>query len=153
MDALKFTEELSRHPVVKNDMDIRMQLGFPFLEKKGDSLLVFFKAHEETFRDGNMEYYEPVYEISWSYPSKRLVYFKDLYLESDCNFKNPLHTVDGKTLSSKAKYLYNEIYDECTRCFDLWDKNGTLSDLTVQKYNSMLQQNVKQLGLDCIYFK
>lgn len=153
MDSLKFIEDLSRHAVVRNDMDICMQLGFPLLQKKGDILLVSFKAHKQASHNGAMEYYEPVYEITWAYPSGKLVYFKDLYLESDRDFKKPLHTIDGKILSSKAKYLYNEIYDECTRCFDFWDKNGTLSDLTVKKYNSMLQQNIKQLGLDCIYFK
>lgn len=153
MNALKFIEELSRHPVVRNDMDICMQLGFPSIEKKGETLLVSFKAHKQASLNGNMEYYEPVYEITWSYPSGKLVHFKDLYYEGECDSKTPLHTIDGRLLSTKGKYLYNEIYNECTRCFDLWDKNGTLSDLTVEKYNCVLKQNIIQLGLDCIYFK
>lgn len=152
MDALKLIEELSRHPIVKNDMDIQMQLGLPFLERSDNRLIISFKAHKEIFRNGNMEYYEPVYELSWDYPSKRLIYFKNLYYEEDRCCNAPLHCIDSKTLLSKVKYLYGEIYNECSRCLDLWDKNGTLSDLTLKKYNAALEDAVKCLGLDCIYF-
>lgn len=152
MDALKLIEELSRHPVIKNDMDIQMQLGLPFLEKKDDKLMLSFKAHKEVFRNGNMEYYEPLYDVSWVYPSKRMVYFKDLYYEKDSDCNVLMHCISNKTLLSKVRYLYNEIYSECSRCLDLWDKNGTVSDLTLKKYNAVLEDAVKCLGLDCIYF-
>lgn len=153
MDAIKFVTELSRHPVIKNDMDIEMQLGLPFLEKKSDRLFVSFRPHKEYFRNGSMEYYEPVYEVSWIYPSKRLVYFKDLYYEDGKDFRKPLHTISEKQLLSKAKYLFAEIYRECSRCLDLWDRDGVISDITVKKYNTMLEEAILGLGLDTIYYK
>lgn len=153
MDANKLITELSRHPVIKNDMDIEMQLGLPFLEKKSEKLFVSFKPHKEFFRDGSMEYYEPVYEVSWLYPSERLVYFRDLYYEDGKDFRKPLHTISEKQLLSKGKYLFEEIYRECSRCLDLWDRDGVISDITIKKYNAILEETISLFGLDSIYFR
>lgn len=153
MNALKLIEELSRHSVMKNDTDIQMQLGLPFLEKKGDKLFICFKPHKETFIGGIMDYYKPLYEIIWAYPSKRLVLFRDLYYENEGAYAKPIKSLSNKILISKLKYFYENVYNECTRCLDSWDKNGTLSDVALKKYNAALEEAIMSLGLDCIYFQ
>lgn len=153
MDAVKLIDKLSKSPVVKNEMALEMQLGLPFIEKQNGRLFISFKPHKEVFSNGKMEYFLPDYEISFAYPFTHISYFKDLGIYKTEENKKPVCEVSEKTLFSKGRYLFGELYNECSRVLTMFEEKGNVSDLTLKKYKELFEETVVTLGIQKIYLK
>ena len=151
MDAKELVKQLAKHPVVVSDMSMQVQLGIPFLDKNKDRLCISFKPHMEKLIGERIEFYRPQYEISWVYPFKHLVSFLDLdYVQSiDANI--PEMTISLEHFRKKGIFLITKLYEECTRVLTLQEKDGKVSDVTLNRYQQLYYEVVQELGLNSIY--
>lgn len=151
MDANELVKKLSHHPVVTSDMAMQVQLGLPYLEKRKGSLCISFKPHREAIRDGMLEFYPPVYEIAWVYPSNRLIRFENLAYSQDIDVTEPVQRIRPEIYAGRCRYIITELYEKCSRVLALQEQNGDVSDITLKKYQHSYAEAVRDLGLTLVY--
>jgi len=151
MEARELIKKLALHPVTQSSMALGMQLGFPWLEKKKDMLLLSFKPHKETCEGNGISFYPQQYEIVWAYPFTRIVLFRDLTLETDIDAHAPICTIGHDRMLSSVKYRLNELYDECTQVLTVWDEKGEVPDAMLRGYQKKYRETAELLGLEALY--
>lgn len=151
MDARKLLKKLSSHPAVACDMALQVQLGLPYLEKKNNRLCISFMPHVESLDGEDILFFAPQYHITWVYPFEHVVYFEDLSYSRNMDAGNPVYTESLSKYAKRGKYVLNGLFDECTRVLSIQEKNGMVSDVTVQKYQKTYFDAVQALGLTSVY--
>lgn len=154
MDALELVNKLSQSPMVQSEVSLQMQLGLPWLSIKNGELCVRFLPHREEFRDGKMQFFAPQYEIEWVYPFTHVILFRNLKYENHDNpidTSIPVHEAGKDWVLGIGKYYTKELYEECSKVLSFREKNGTVNDTVVSKYQNLYQKTVKQFGLEKLY--
>ena len=151
MDAKCIVKLISRHPIVHSQMGMQMQLGLPSLIKKNGKLCMCFKPHKEVYKDGYIEFYPQQYVLELVYPFEQVIRYENLLFEMDVDVSKPVCRVSADKMAGKGAFLIGELYDECSRVLNAMDKNGTVSDLSIEYYEKAYQNAVTQLGLSALY--
>lgn len=151
MNAKELVAKLARHPVVVSDMAMQVQLGLPYLEKRNGRLCIFFKPHHEAVQNDSIAFYAPQYEIAWVIPFDRLISFNNLLYSSDVDLENPVQTISICEYAKRGTFLVEELYRECSRVLSIYETDGTVSDVTVKKYQKIYFEVVRDLELEAVY--
>ena len=152
MDAVELVNRLSNSPIVQSEVSLQMQLGLPWLSIKNGELCIRFQPHREEFRDGKMQFFAPLYEIEWVYPFAHVVLFRNLLYAGDpVNTSEPVHEAGGDWVLGIGKYYTKELYEECSKVLSFREKNGTVNDTVVSKYQDLYRKAVERLGLEKLY--
>lgn len=151
MNAKELVAKLARHPVVVSDMAMQVQLGLPYLEKRNGRLCISFKPHHEAVQNDSIAFYAPQYEIAWVIPSERLISFDNLLYSSDVDLENPVQTVRVCDYAMRGTYLVEELYRACSRVLSIQETDGTVSDVTLKKYQKFYFETVRDLELEAVY--
>ena len=106
-------KELMNHPVIRAELPMQMLLGLPYLEKKDGRLCMSFKPHREEYQDGKVIYYPQQFELSFVYPFKRLVCFRNLMFERKIDITEPVCSVEAAWLTERGAELMKELYAAC----------------------------------------
>ena len=151
MNAQEMIEKLARHPIVRGNVGLQMQLGLPWLEKKNGKLCVTFLPHREDHKDGMIVFFTPQYRISWVYPFDRIVFFENrLYSETPEPAK-PAQTVSAERYAERGRFLLKELYAQCSDVLAVYERDKGVSDVTVRKYQKAYFEAVQALGLTSVY--
>lgn len=151
MNALELMNQLTAHPVVEESMSLQAQLGLPWLEMRNGRLCIRFRAHREDFRDGCIDCYAPQYDLVWTYPGLHLVFFENHLFSSAPDLSAPVCTFSAQRFAERGKYLLSDLYDQCSRVLELQDRDGTVSDVTLRRYQQTFLETVRELGLTAVY--
>lgn len=151
MDALELVNKLTAHPVVEESMSLQAQLGLPWMEMRNGRLCIRFWAHREEYRDGSIDCYAPQYDLVWAYPGCRLVFFENRLNSGAPDLSAPVCTLSARRLSERGKYLLSDLYDQCSRVLALQDRDGTVSDVTLRRYQQTFLETVRELDLAPVY--
>ena len=151
MNSLKIVEQINSNPVVKTNMSMQMQLGFPYLEKRGEFLCMSFKPHMEMPNADEIKYYGQQYELVLVYPFKKIIKFEDLSFSKTGVADHPVASVKISSLLSDGKEAMDELYEACTRVLNFQDEDGKVSDTSIKKYQKKYFEVVNRLGLSAVY--
>lgn len=151
MDSLKIIQKINSNPIVKMNMSMQMQLGFPFLEKKGDYLCMSFKPHMEMPDGDSIKYYTPQYELVLVYPFEKIIKYEDLSFSNTGAVNKPIANVKIRTLLSDGKAAMDELYEACNRVLDFQKEDGRVSDTSIKKYQKKYYEVVNRMGLSAVY--
>ena len=151
MDALELVKRLSFDPVVETHMAMQVQLGLPYLEKRNDRLCIRFLAHREDCLQGRIDFYAPQYKIAWVYPFHQLISFENCLYSGDLQLSAPLCTVDAARFASRGRYILLDLYEQCSRVLSMQERDGTVSDVTLRRYQKAFFEAVRELGLTAVY--
>lgn len=151
MDARELLKKLSSHPAVACDMALQVQLGLPYLERKNNRLCISFMPHVESLDGENILFFAPQYHITWVYPFEHVVYFENLSYSRSLDTSDPVHTESLTKYANHGRYILNGLFEECTRVLSFYEKNGMVSDVTIQKYQKSYFDAVQALGLTSVY--
>ena len=151
MDALELINKLSAHPAVEENMSLQAQLGLPWLEKRNGRLCVCFRAHREDYRDGHIDFYAPQYDLVWTYPGLHLVFFENRLYRNAPDLTAPVCSLPAQRFAGRGRYLLSELYDQCSRILELQDRDGTVSEVTLHRYQQTFFETVRELELTDIY--
>lgn len=149
MDAKIVVRDLAQHYLVNHDVSMQMQLGLPYLEQRNGKLYISFKPHKEVFGKKSVDIYEKMYLIKWEYPFRHVVYFEELTASADAS--KPVCSIKAEDFLYKGKRLYDELYDECSRVLSFMEKDNTVSELVMKKYQELYFKVIKELGLESVY--
>ena len=144
-------KELMNHPVIRTELPMQMLLGLPCLEKKAGRLCMSFKPHREEYQDGKVIYYPQQFELSFVYPFKRLVCFRNLMFERKIDITEPVCSVEAAWLTERGAELMKELYAACDRVLSFQEQDGRVSDMSVDKYQKTYRETVEKLGLTGLY--
>lgn len=151
MDAKELVKKLAQHPLAKSDMPLQVQLGLPYLEKRGGKLCISFKPHRELCVDGKIAFYPQQYEIAWAYPFEKVIHFSNLSYEKEIDASKPVACVSLDRMAGGGKYLLEELYSGCSRVITFWEQEGKVSDVMLRKYQRLYYETAGQLGLSALY--
>ena len=151
MDALELIKKLQQSQIVRSELPMQLQLGFPWLEKRNDRLCISFKAHKEEYVNGSIVFYAAQYDLAWAWPFEHLVLFRNRSLYADADFSGPLCTVSGKLMLTTGKYLMDELYQECTWILSAQEKGGSVTDTMIRAYQRQYRETAETLGLTKLY--
>lgn len=151
MDSLKIIEKINANTIVKTNMSMQMQLGFPYLEKIGQYLCMSFKPHMEMPSGNKIEYYRPRYELKLVYPFDKIIKFEDLSFRDTDTIEKPVASISISELVSDGKVAMNELYEACTRVLDFQEEDGRVSDVSIKIYQKKYFEVIDQLGLSAVY--
>lgn len=151
MDAEELVKKLSNSPIVQSEVSMQMQLGLPWLEIKNSELCVYFRPHKEEYRNGKIQFFAPLYEIEWVYPFAHMILFRNLKFEDRIDAETPLYEVSGDWVLGIGRYYTKELYKECSEALSFREKNGTVNDIVISKYQAMYRKTVERLGLQKLY--
>ena len=151
MNSENIVKELMNHPVIRTELPMQMLLGLPCLEKKAGRLCMSFKPHREEYQDGKAIYYPQQFELSFVYPFKRLVCFRNLMFEREINITEPVCSVEASWLTEQGAEIMRELYAACDRVLSFQEQDGRVSDMSVGKYQKAYQEAVEKLGLGALY--
>lgn len=151
MNAMEMMEKLARHPVVRTSVGMQMQLGIPYLEKKNGKLCVSVLPHREECRDGAMLFYAPQYRITWVYPFERIVFFENsLYSGSDMN-PEVVHSISVDRYAERGRFLMKDLYEQCGGVLAVYERDKSVSDVTLRRYQKAYFETAEALGLTGVY--
>lgn len=151
MDALELINKLSAHPVVEESMSLQVQLGLPWLETRDGKLCIRFLAHREDYRDGHIHFYAPQYDLVWTYPGAHLVFFENRLYRTGPDLSAPVASLSAQRFAERGRYILSELYDRCSRVLELADRDGTVSEVTLRRYQQTFAETVRELGLEAVY--
>lgn len=151
MDAAELVKKLSSSPIVQSEVSMQMQLGLPWLEIKNGELCIRFQPHREEYRGGKLQFFAPMYEIEWVYPFAHIILFRNLNYEDRIDTETPLHEVSGDWMLGIGKHYTKELYKACSEALSFREKNGTVNDTVVSKYQDLYRKAVERLGLEKLY--
>ncbi|MGN0106862.1 MAG: hypothetical protein ACI4A5_04090 [Hominilimicola sp.] len=143
--------KLNGTPIVRGEIAMETQLGIPFAEKKRDRLCISFKPHREEAKDGKMQFYPNQYEVEFVYPSNHVVRFSNLTYKKSVDISAPVCETDMQVMLGAGKYALNALYDELTELLVFWEKDKSVSDAAIKKYQKSYYNTVKKLGLEKLY--
>lgn len=144
---------LSKHPVVTLDMAMEVQLGLPYLEKKNGTLCICFKPHRQIQEDGIVSFYSPQYALTWVYPFRRLVSFRNLYFFEGIVPEKPVCQLELQDYARRGSYYIAELFKQCGWVISEMEQYGTVSDTAVRSYQKYFFGTVGRLGLEAVYGK
>lgn len=153
MDALELINKLSAHPVVEENMSLQTQLGLPWLETRNGKLCIRFLAHREDYRDGHIDFYAPQYDLVWTYPGAHLIFFENRLYHNSPDLSAPVGSLAAQRFAERGRYILSELYDQCSRVLTLADRDGTVSEVTLRRYQRAFADTVRELGLEAVYGK
>ncbi len=104
-----------------------------------------FKPHREEYQDGKVIYYPQQFELSFVYPFKRLVCFRNLMFEREIDITEPVCSVEAAWLTERGAELMKELYAACDRVLSFQEQDGRVSDMSVGKYQKAYQEAVEKL--------
>lgn len=151
MDSLKIIEQINSNPIVKMNMSMQMQLGFPYLEKIGKYLCMSFKPHMEMPAGDEIKYYTPQYDLKLVYPFQKIIKFEDLSFTENGIENKPVAGVKISSLVSDGKAAMDELYEACTRVLNFQKEDGKVSDTSIKKYQQKYYEIVNRMGLSAVY--
>lgn len=152
MDVIQLVNRLAQSTFVQNELPMQMQLGLPWLEKRGEHLCMSFLPHREAYQDGKLMLYAAQYELSWVYPFQHIASFRNLTLENGLK-DDPVCVIEGERLLEYGSFIMQELYQECGRVLDFQENNGHVSDVTLRKYQQRFVELTERLGMDAFYRK
>lgn len=151
MNAVEMMNKLSMHPVVRADMVMQVQLGLPFLEKRMDKLCVSVLPHREEYREGCVKSYLPQYKAVWVYPFDKLIAFENTAYFCPVDLSRPVSSVTAEKYALRGKYILNELYEQCSGVLAAYERNGTVSDVALRRYQRAYYEAVRELDLTAVY--
>lgn len=151
MDALELVNKLVNSSVVRSEISLQMQLGLPYLEMRNNELCIRFQPHREEYKDGKMQFFAPLYEIAWVYPFDHVIFFRNMIYEKEIDVTTPIHEVNGEWILGIGKHYMKELYKECSELLSFREKNGTVNEMIVSRYQNLYQKMVEHLGLQKLY--
>lgn len=151
MDAIDVMKQISRHYIVQSQMSMNMQLGLPYLCRKNNKLCMCFKPHKEVYKEGYVEFYPQQYILEFVYPFEHVINFQNIMFEKHINIFEPVVCLTINKMTGAGSYLIGELYNECSRVLNEMEKNGTVSDLSLEYCQKAYFNTVKQLGLTPLY--
>lgn len=151
MDALELVKKLSSHPVVEENMVMQVQLGLPYLEKRNGKLCIRFLPHREDYRDGEISFFAPQYKITWVYPFHRLISFENCLYYGEPDLSGPVCTLSAERFAGRGRYILLDLYAQCSRVLTLQERDGEVSEVTLNRYRKAFYEAVRELGLTKVY--
>lgn len=151
MNAQEMLEKLIRHPVVQGSIGLQMQLGLPYLEKRNGKLCVTFLPHREEFREGAMEFFAPQYRVTWVYPFDRVVFFENRLYSQNPEAAKVVHAIPVERYAERGRFLLKDLYDMCSDVLAVYERDKSVSDVTLRKYQKAYAETVEALGLAGVY--
>lgn len=153
MDAKQLIDRLADSPLVRSEISMQMQMGFPWLSMQGGELCISFKPHREDYDGGKIRYYAPQYEAAWAYPFVHVTLFRDLAYASEApDLSFPMAEIDAKWMLGIGKAYLQELYDACTKALTFREENGTITDVVLHRYQELYRKTAVRMGLETIYF-
>ena len=143
-------EEIRNHPVFKQEIPSHMNMGFPILEKKGESFLVSFLLHEEETDEKKIVFYPASYRVSFELPTLNLAEFKNLIIYGTEDITAPAAQIDTEYMLSSGV----EIIDELYRWFDAAVESMPFEEFAnraIENYQGVLSDAAEALGLKKLY--
>ena len=110
-----------------------------------------FKPHKEVYKDGYIEFYPQQYVLELAYPFEQVIRYENLLYDADIDVFTPVCRISADKMAVKGAFLIGELYNECSRVLNAMEKNGTISDLSIEYYEKAYQNTVTQLGLLALY--
>lgn len=151
MDATELVKKLSNSLIVQSEVSMQMQLGLPWLEMKNGELCILFRPHKEEYRNEKMQFFAPLYEIEWVYPFEHVILFRNLKYDDRIDAETPLHEVNGDWVLGIGKYYTKELHKACSEALSFREKNGTVNDIVIAKYQDLYRKAIERLGLQKLY--
>lgn len=151
MNTQEMMEKLIRHPILRTNTGLQMQLGLPYLEKRRGKLCATFFPHREDFRDGNIEFYTPQYKITWVYPFEQIIFFENSLYYAAPNLSQPVKCIPIDRYAERGRLLIKDLYTECSTILKLYERDKTVSDVTLRKYQNAYIETLQALDLTGIY--
>lgn len=151
MNAQEMMEKLVRHPMLYSNIGLQMQLGLPYLEKRHGKLCVSFLPHREACENGNILFFAPQYKITWVYPFERVVFFENSLYYDAPDLAQPLGTMPLERYGERGKFLLKDLYAQCTDVLQLYERDKTVSEVTLRRYQKVYFETVQALGLTGLY--
>lgn len=152
MDARKLIDRLADTALVRDEIAMQVQLGLPWLDKRGGELCISFKLHREDYDSGMIRCYAPQYEAVWVYPFVHAVLFRDLaYSDEPPELSAPLAELDGKWLLGIGAAYLDELYDVCSQVLTFREENGTVTDVVLRRYQELYRKTAICMRLQALY--
>ncbi len=149
MNATKLMKEIYLRPVIQQDVSMQVQLGLPRVIWKNGRLMLRFLPHEEKFDNGVMTYYPAMYDITFDYPSMKLIAFSNLaVLENVSNL--PIASLEISFLLGKYKNDSEELYRQLSELLEAYSQKK-LTDKKINEYNACFDRLIISSGLQEIY--
>lgn len=151
MDALELVKKLSAHRIVEENMSMQVQLGLPYLEKRNGKLCIRFLAHREDYRDGEITFYAPQYIVAWVYPFHQLISFENCLYYGKPELSEPVCVLSAGRFAGRGRYILLDLYEQCSRVLSMQERDGTVSEVTLDRYRKAFYEEVRELGLTKVY--
>ena len=151
MNAQDMMEKLVRHPVVHAQIGLQMQLGLPYLEKRGGKLCATFLPHREAIADGKMAFYTPQYRITWVYPFDQVVFFENRRYADPPATVELVQAIPLERYMERGRFLLNDLYAQCSHVLAVYERDRAVSDVILRKYQEAFADTVQALGLTRLY--
>lgn len=149
MNSKNFMKIINNSDFVFSQLPLQIQLGIPYIAKRGKRLCLVFLPHSEVYNDGKIEIYDRQYELEIAYPSCHIVRFIDL-TESG-NFSTPIKIIDADWMAAKGKYVIDNIFSACAETLEFYDEYHTMPDVVLDKYCRVFKEAAEDLGIYCLY--
>jgi len=150
MNIQRLRDELRRHPVFIQEIPSEMNMGFPVLEKKGESIIMSFLLHEESADEQKIYFYPAAYRVSFELPSLALTEFRNLIICEGKDITEPAASTDIEYMKSAGADIIDELY----RWFET--TLGILpypeyADHAIKSYQGIFKDAVEALELNGLY--
>lgn len=151
MDARLLIKELSLSQFVQMEIPLSMQLGLPYLELKQGELCISFRPHREEIVDGKFTLFPQIYELTWIYPFKHIILFRNLLYEAWKDTCSPVCSCSSDWLLGIGKYSLDGLYDACSEVLMFREETGTINEAVVGRYQEIYRKTIQRLGMDQFY--
>ncbi len=149
MDKLMdFQKRIAEHPILRKEIPIAFQLGFPQLEIKQGRLCVRYLLHKIEKQKDMLLLYPPQFELLLSYPFCRIVRFVNYTYERGIEGKNPLLALPWAGSGEKNK-LAAQLLQECAASLEKWEKANAPE--VAGEYQSKFWEITEKLGVFPLY--
>lgn len=150
MNALKLMKEIYLHPVIQQNVSMQVQLGLPGVLWRNGRLMLRFLPHEEKLDSGVMTYAPPMYDITFDYPSMKLIEFRNLSVMNPDRQNTPAARCELSYLLGAYKKDSEELYRLLSLLLEAFS-DKELDQEQVDSYNRYLDRLITQSGLQEIY--
>lgn len=151
MDAKILMDKLSASPFVQAELPMSMQLGLPYLDKRGGELCISFRPHREEILDGQLTLFPQIFELAWVYPFSHVILFRNLLYETPIDTKTPVCSCSCDWLLGIGKYSMNALYEACSEVLSFREETGSVNDAVLSKYQETYWKTIQRLGLERFY--
>ena len=142
---------LLSHPVIRSEVAVEMQMGFPFLYQDQGKLCLRYLPHREVVEDGRLVFYAPAYRLEMCYPFKHFMGFVNYALSGNVHGGEGIAEVALDWMLENARRDVEQLYGSCDAVLDEQVRLGGVRPETMDMHHQAFEACVEKMGLRGIY--